>query len=103
MRGDAHLRDQIGMNEPAMKDASRGGGSSLSISQCEEDDEGEHRLYIIGRNSKCAPPVRAKSYVSITIDIDGHIDFESEVNPEHAEKMTDVLLLSLIKAREARG
>lgn len=45
---------------------------------------------------------RARSYVSIYVDIDGHIDFESEVEPQHADQMTDVLLLMLLKAREAR-
>jgi hypothetical protein len=43
-----------------------------------------------------------RSFVSISVDVEGHIDFESEVEPEHADKMTDVLLLMLLKAREAR-
>jgi hypothetical protein len=44
---------------------------------------------------------RTTSFVSIRVGEDGHIDFESEIIREHAEQMTDALLLMLLKAREA--
>lgn len=64
---------------------------------------GANQLFVVGNSPSRAKLVhRAKTYVSISVDTDGHIDFESEVEPEHADQMTDVLLLMLLKAREAR-
>lgn len=44
---------------------------------------------------------RGASYISISVDAGGRIDFDCEISPEYADQMTDVLLLLLIKAREA--
>lgn len=55
---------------------------------------------VASRSTQVRP--RGTSYVSISVDADGRIDFDSEIFPENADQMTDVLLLLLIKAREAR-
>lgn len=63
---------------------------------------GSGNLYAV-RKSATAPKSTsvAKTYVTISVDDEGHIDFESEVEPRYADRMTDVLLLMLLKAREA--
>jgi hypothetical protein len=44
---------------------------------------------------------RRSSYVTISVDAAGHLNYDSEVDPEHAERMVDALLLMLVKARQA--
>ena len=91
------------MKESAMKDGSRDEWSSISAMPADQGAaNAERRLGIINGGGTQPAAIRALSYISISVDTEGHIDFESEVAPDHAEQMTDVLLLMLIKAREAR-
>jgi hypothetical protein len=64
--------------------------------------QSEPDLRVVQGSESAPRPRNGTSFVTINVDAVGHIDFESEVAPEHAERMTDVLLLTLIKAREAR-
>lgn len=62
----------------------------------------EPELRVVQGGASAPSPRNGTSFVTINVDADGHIDFESEVVSEHAEQMTDALLMMLIKAREAR-
>jgi hypothetical protein len=89
------------MKDCVMKDTTR--DEWRAISSMSADRESVHQRLALIRGAEERPSdARAASYVSISVDTDGHIDFESEVVPEHAEQMTDALLMMLIKAREAR-
>ena len=93
------------MNESVMPDPNGSGASTVSGSSPAGAARQSKRFSVVESD---VPPdrirdvLRRSSYVSISVDPDGHIDFASEVEPQHAEQMTDVLLLMLIKAREAR-
>jgi hypothetical protein len=58
-----------------------------------------HRAHDKPLASRSAP---SGTFVSISVDVDGHIDFKCEVEPRYAERLTDVLLLMIVRAREAR-
>ncbi|GAB7525357.1 hypothetical protein [Paraburkholderia sp. 2C] len=67
------------------------------------DIQKEKRFRVIrNNNSSNGLSKSPKTYVSISVDESGRIDFESEVEPRYAERLTDVLLLMLVRAREAR-
>lgn len=89
------------MNEFAVSRDEGDGWADPSIPA--QGDRGGSRLRVIKSAGPDVEGGRAsRSYVSISVDVDGHIDFESEVEPQYADRMTDVLLLVLLKAREAR-
>lgn len=61
-------------------------------------------LYVVGsanprRRKKKA--IRASSHVMIAVNDDGFIEVESEFAPKDADRMVDVLLVMLVKARRA--
>lgn len=91
------------MNNFAISGSGGEGRTGPSTTSGEDESARYGRLYAVGTaNARVTAAVARRSYVSISVDADGHIDFESEVEPHDAEKMTDVLLLMLLKAREAR-
>ncbi|MHB9833858.1 hypothetical protein Q8F57_003365 [Paraburkholderia terrae] len=66
---------------------------------------GGARLYAIhtggARRNDTRAKLRPLSYVNISVDAEGQLNYDSVMEPRHAERMVDALLLMLIKARQA--
>lgn len=73
-----------------------------SAARVTDEIPGASRLRLVDSEIARIAPGRTRSFVSISVGADGNIAFESEVEPQHADQVTDVLLLMLLKAREAR-
>ena len=84
------------MNDSCRMDKSCDSRAAVATVLKESSERSSARLYSI----KSAVS-RRSSYVTISVDAEGHLAYDSDVDPEHAERMVDALLLMLVKARQA--
>lgn len=92
------------MNESVISDSIDSGPAVGTGAASPVMGEGRSKRLCLARASppqECArDSTRGISHVSISVDEEGRLEFESRFDPKHVEQMTDVLLLMLIRARE---
>lgn len=91
------------MNESVISDSIDSGPAVGTGAVSPVIGEGRSKRLCLARASPpehARDPTRAGSHISISVDEDGHLEFESRFDPNHVEQITDVLLLMLIRARE---
>ncbi|WP_213761778.1 hypothetical protein [Caballeronia sp. dw_19] len=61
-------------------------------------------LYIVSSDpprKRKLKAIRVSSHVTIAVNVDGYMEFDSNFAPEDADRMVDALLVMLVKARRA--
>ena len=92
------------MNDSYSSDKSGDSRAAAATVLGESPKSGGARLYAIKSSASKRPfPGKAavSSYVTISVDAEGWLSYDSDIDREDAERVVDALLLMLVKARQA--